>query len=84
LRAPPLDVVSAKEQPYLEFLSALLQEATDMARPRAAMTSVGHARRVREIENCLDAWLDGLPRSLRPELDRLDNHLSSCFWTHAP
>jgi hypothetical protein len=39
------------------------------------MTSVGYARRVREIENRLDAWLDGLPRSLSPELDRLDNHL---------
>ena len=27
------------------------------------------------IEQRLDDWLDGLPRSISPELDRLDNHL---------
>src|SRR5262245_44438733 len=69
------EVVSAKEQPYLESLSALLQEAIDLARRREALTPAGYARRVQEIENRLDAWLDHLPRSLSPELDRLDNHI---------
>jgi len=69
------DVASAKEQPYLESLSTLLQEAIDLARRREALTSAGYARRAQEIENRLDAWLDGLPRSVSPELDRLDNHL---------
>src|SRR5262245_37749840 len=69
------DVVSAKERPYVESLSALLQEAINLARRREAMTPAGYARRVQEIENRLDAWLDGLPRSGSPELDRLDNHI---------
>src|SRR5262249_3592226 len=40
-----------------------------------ALAPASYARRVQEIENRLDAWLDGLPRSLSPELDRLDNHI---------
>src|SRR5262249_1431502 len=47
----------------------------DPARRREAMTSVGYARRVQEIEHRLDDWLDSLPRSVSPELDRLDNHI---------
>jgi len=69
------DMVSAKEQPYLESLSALLQEAIDLALRRETLTPAGHARRVQEIEHRLDDWLDGLPRSVSPELDRLDNHI---------
>jgi transposase len=69
------DVVPAKEQPYLESITALLQEAINLARRREALTPAGYARRVQEIENRLDAWLDGLPRSMSPELDRLDNHI---------
>jgi transposase len=69
------DVVSAKEQPYLESLSALLQEAIDLAQRRDSLTAAGYARRVQEIENRLDEWLDGLPRSASPELDRLDKHI---------
>jgi transposase len=69
------EVVSAKEQPYLESLSGLLQEAIDLARRRGALTPAGYARRVQEIENRLDDWLDHLPRSSSPELDRLDNHI---------
>jgi transposase len=69
------DVVAAKEPPYLESLSALLQEAIDLARRRELLTSVGYARRVQEIEHRLDNWLDALPGAVSPELDRLDNHL---------
>jgi transposase len=68
-------VVSAEEQPYLESLSTLLQEAIDLARRREQLTPTGYARRVQEIELRLDDWLDGLPRSVSPHLDRLDNHL---------
>jgi transposase len=57
----------------LESLSSLLQEAIDLARRRKALTPAGYARRVQEIENRLDDWLDHLPRSSSPELDRLDN-----------
>jgi transposase len=69
------DVVPAKEQPYLESLSALLQEAIDLAQRRDSLTATGYTRRVQEIENRLDDWLDGLPRSVSPELDRLDKHI---------
>src|SRR5262249_37681064 len=67
--------VPPKEQPYLESLSALLQEAIGQARPPEALTPAGYSRRVQEIENRLDDWLDGLPRSISPELDRLDRHI---------
>src|SRR5262249_16846775 len=33
------------------------------------------ARRVQEVEHRLDDWLVGLPRSVSPEPDRLDNHI---------
>jgi transposase len=69
------DVVSAREQLYLESLSALLQEAIDLARRRESLTPAGYARRVQEIENRLDAWLDALPRSMSADLDRLDRHI---------
>jgi transposase len=44
-------------------------------RRKEALTPAGYARRVQQIENRLDDWLDGLPRTISPELDRLDNHL---------
>jgi transposase len=69
------DVVPHREQPYLESLSALLQEAIDLARRREQLTAAGYTRRVQEIEHRLDDWLDGLPRSRSPELERLDNHI---------
>jgi transposase len=69
------EVVPGREQSYLETLSTLLQEAIDLARRREQLTLTGYARRVQEMENRLDDWLDGLPRSLSPELDRLDNHI---------
>jgi hypothetical protein len=43
------------------------------------LTPAGYTRRVQEIENrlddWLDDWLDGLPRTMSPELSRLDNHI---------
>jgi transposase len=69
------DVVSTREQPYLESLSALLQEAIDLARRREELTPAGYARRVQEIEHRLDDWLDELPQTRSPELNRLDNHI---------
>jgi transposase len=68
------DTVPAKEQKYLDLLRDLLLEAIDLAARREELKPEGYARRVQEIENRLDTWLDELPRNLSPELDRLDNH----------
>jgi transposase len=70
-----LEVVPDREQPYLETLSTLLQEAVDLAHRREQFTSTGYTRREQEIEHRLDDWLDALPRSRSLELERLDNHI---------
>jgi transposase len=59
----------------LDTLSTLLQEAIDLASRREQPTPPVNARRVQEIEHRLDDWLDALPRSVSPELERLDNHI---------
>jgi transposase len=69
------DTVPAKERKYLDALVALLQEAIALAARRDDLTVPGYARRVQEMENRLDHWLDTLPASPSPDLDRLDNHL---------
>jgi hypothetical protein len=62
-RSPPFPL-SYFQAGNLGSLSTLLQEAIDLARRRETLTPAGYARRVREIENRLDDWLDRLPRSL--------------------
>src|SRR5262249_37213101 len=69
------DVVPSREHSYLETLSTLLQEAIALARGREELPPAGYARRVQEIENRLDDWLDDLPQTHSPELERLDNHI---------
>lgn len=79
-----LDVVPSHETNKIEQLIALVKEAIDLAGRRNELTATGYARRVGEIENRFDAWLDdtivrlcepepGCP--LSAELNRLDNHL---------
>jgi transposase len=69
------DTVPAQEQKYLDLLRDLLLEAIDLAARREELKPDGYTRRVQEIENRLDTWLDSLPRHVSPELDRLDNHI---------
>jgi transposase len=69
------DIVPTKEHKYLERLRALLQEAIDLASRREQLTPGGFRRRVQEIEDRLDHWLDHLPRGMSADLDRLDNHI---------
>jgi transposase len=71
------DVVSAKEQQHLEVLTTLLQEAIALAGRRDELTADGFQRRVQEIENRLDDWLESnnRKRTLSPDLQRLDMHL---------
>jgi transposase len=67
----------AKEQHHVKALSALLQEAIDLASRRDELTTDGYQRRVQEIENRLDDWLEAnnRKRTLSAELDRLDKHI---------
>jgi transposase len=71
------DIVPASEQKHLAALTALLQEAIALAGRRDELTSDGYQRRVQEIENRLDAWLEAnlSRRSPSPALDRLDWHI---------
>lgn len=63
------------DKPYVETLSALIQEAIDLARRRSELTLAGYARRVQELENRLCAWLDYFPQFASPDLERLYHHL---------
>jgi transposase len=71
------DLVPGKEQKHIAALSDILKEAIDLAQRREELSADGYARRVQEIENRLDAWLEANLRkhSLSPELDRLDAHV---------
>jgi len=71
------DIVPSKEQKHIAALSDLLKEAIDLAQRRDELTVDGYARRVQEIENRLDAWLDANLRKHAPsaDLDRLDAHV---------
>lgn len=63
------------ERHFVDTLAALIREAIDLARRRPELTLTGYARRVQELENRFDAWLDHLPWSVSPDLERLHRHL---------
>ncbi len=70
-----LDVVPAGDTQYLKSLIALLREAIALAGRRGELNPNNYARRVQQLEDRLDAWLDGLPFKVSSELDRLDLHI---------
>jgi transposase len=70
-----MDVVPAAEQTHVTNLTTLLQDAIDLAQRREQLPPDRYARRVDKIENRLDSWLDQLPASPSPDLNRLDNHV---------
>jgi transposase len=69
--------VPSKEQKHLKALSALLQQAIDLASRREELTAERYARCVQRMEDRLDDWLDANLRNqtLSHELDCLDNHI---------
>src|SRR5262245_8554229 len=71
------DNVPAKEQQHIAALTALLQEAIDLASRRDDFTTDDYSGRVQAIEDRLDAWLDAnlCRRTLSPELNRLHQHI---------
>ncbi len=71
------DTVPAKEKAHVAALSDLLKEAIHLADRRDELLPHGYQRRVQEIENRLDEWLEGNNRkhTLSAELARLDQHV---------
>lgn len=67
------------EQHFVDTLAALIREAIDLARRRPELTLTGYARRVQELEKRFDTWLDHLPWSVSPELERLHRHLCNHY-----
>lgn len=71
-----LDTVPTAEQKHVRALSDLIQQAIQLAQRRDALTSGTYARRVQEVEDALDRWLDRVPFG-SPDLDRLVKHVAS-------
>jgi len=69
------EVCDDTDRQYVEQLIALLQEGLDLAERRDTLTRVGYQRRVQEIENRFDLWLDFHGRHPSPALERLARHL---------
>jgi len=71
------NVVPTKEQQHLERLSSLLKEAIDLAKRRDEHAPEEYGRRVQEIEDRLDDWLEANvnQRQCSADLDRLDRHI---------
>jgi transposase len=71
------ETATTHEAKHLDTLIALLQEAIGLAQRRNDLTPTGYARRVQELENRLDDWLESNRRAptLSPDLDRLDRHV---------
>jgi transposase len=69
--------VSTKEQQHIAILSDLLKEAIDLAAQRDQHSATVYDRRVQNIEDRLDAWLDTNlgRRTISADLDRLDSHV---------
>jgi transposase len=65
---------------YLNQLVELFQEAIELATRRDTMTAAGYERRVSQIENRFDAWLDNHGSRPSPELERLAKHLGDHRW----
>jgi len=70
-----LDVVPKKQQHHLETLLALIREAIALGERREQVTPATYRRRVADIEQRLDDWLQAVPVH-QPELDRLANHVA--------
>jgi transposase len=75
------DTVESKEQPLMQTLIALLQDAMGLAERREELTPAGYERRVQAIEQRFETWQLKLIRKheLSPELERLLKHIMNHF-----
>jgi transposase len=70
------EVSSDTHRKYVEQLIMLLKEALDLAERRQELTVAGYDRRVQEIENRFEAWLEFHGRNPSEALERLARHLA--------
>jgi transposase len=73
------DQVPTREQAHIDALSMLLKEAIDLASRRDEFSPEDYGRRVQDIEDRLDAWLEANleRRTLSVELNCMDQHIRS-------
>ena len=73
------DQVPAREQAHVDAMSTLLKEAIELASRRDEFPPTDYSRRVQDIEDRLDDWLEAnlTRRTLSAELDCMDQHIRS-------
>lgn len=69
--------VPTAEQRHVQALSDLIQKAIALAKRRDELRPELYEKRVQQIEDALDAWLDHVPVAGSADLDRLVNHVAS-------
>jgi transposase len=72
-----VQTVPTTEQEHIQALGALIQKAIQLAQRREEFSSTTYTRRVQNLEDALDAWLDRVPLDGSQDLQRLVNHVAS-------
>ena len=68
------ETLTGLDQPYVEEVQELLQEAIDLAKRRERLTERGYGRRVQQVEERLDRWLTWHGAEPEPAVQRLARH----------
>jgi transposase len=70
--------VPTAERRHVHALSDLIQKAIQLAQRRSECPADAYAKRVQQVEDALDAWLDRVPvDDVSEEFDRLVTHVAS-------
>ena len=72
-----VETVPTAEQRHVQALSDLIQKAIALAKRRDELRPALYDKRVQQIEDALDDWLDHVPVDGSGDLDRLVNHVAS-------
>jgi transposase len=72
-----VETMPTAEQKHVQALSDLIQKAIALAKHRDQLRPALYEKRVQNIEDALDDWLDRVPLDRNADLDRLVNHVAS-------
>jgi transposase len=72
-----VETVPTAEQRHVQALSDLIQKAIALAKRRDELRPALYDKRVQQLEDALDDWLDRVPLDGSGDLDRLVNHVAS-------